>query len=106
MSLSLPTDPNLLLSALPVTTAWLPWLQGLTRPFSNAWGSPDQARYSAPLSYGFRVSPHLLGDASQWFQVPSFRGQVCVFWDSVDQELAGLWFTRPRCPHIPTVGTV
>lgn len=90
MSLSPPPDPDLLPSASsPSDLSWLPWLSGPDWTFFKCLSSSAQVCYSAPLNYGFRVSPHLLGIAHQQSQVSSCRGQGCVFWDSVDQEQAG-----------------
>ena len=96
VSLSPPPDPDLLPSALPVTSLACP---GWT--FLKCTSSSAQVRYSAPLSYGFRISPHLLGTARQQSQVSSCRGQVCVFWDSVDQEQAGPLGHQDMLPSTP-----
>ena len=93
--------PRLAALSSPSDLPWLPRLSGPDWTFFKGLSSSAQVRYSAPLNYGLRVSPHLLGIAHQQLQVSSCRGQGCVFWDLVDQEQAGPLGHQDMLPSTP-----
>lgn len=93
--------PRLAALCSPSDLSWLPWQSGLERTFLKCPSSSAQAHYSAPLSYGFRISPHLWGIAHQQSQGSSCRGKGCVFWDLVGQEWAGPLGHQDMLPGTP-----